>query len=190
MISLPPDLQLEIIKFLAPDDVLYLQLTCKYFHDLIEDAATVVWHRESLRQHCERNLLFWPSYSHLSTASDCKNALTAPMRFTKSYERAARMEGGFMASTRTEIRLPHNNESREWEVPSFRYIHLIRGGRFLLAIIKDTLSATSSVHIIPTRTPQRVTSCNTSGRAESRCLPHMSSLAGTTRSATERTDGG
>jgi hypothetical protein len=41
-----------------------------------------------------------------------------------------------MASTRTEIRLPHNNESREWEVPSFRYIHLIRGGRFLLAIIK------------------------------------------------------
>ncbi|KAJ3550915.1 hypothetical protein NMY22_g141 [Coprinellus aureogranulatus] len=124
MLSLPPELQLEVIKLLDASDVLVL----------------VIW-KECLRRHCRRNQLFWPSYSHLSTVPEYKRAIAAPSRFTESYLRSAQTgEVNHMSSTETTLQLEAAQQGLE-ESGNFliRYIHLIRGGRFLLTGIDEHL---------------------------------------------------
>lgn len=93
---------------------------------MIARSGKTVW-RRCLQRQCFENLLFLPSYGHLSTASELKNACTGTQRFVKRLE-STFASGGVLSHTRTTLEFPPDllNSSE------MRDTLLIPGGRFLL----------------------------------------------------------
>jgi hypothetical protein len=144
MHQLPFELRLLIVEKLDAPDILHLQLvcgliqfkgcnteptpiqTCRKLYTEIERSGKTIW-RRCLQRQCFENLLFLPSYRHLSTASELKNACTGTRRFVKMLE-AAYATGGTLPHTRTTLEFP----SGLFKASDLRDTLLIPGGRFLL----------------------------------------------------------
>ena len=143
MHQLPFELQLLIIERLDAPDILHLQLvcrlilwkgcdtepniqTCRKLYTEIERSGKAIW-RRCLKRQCFENLLFLPSYKHLSTAFELKNACTGTRRFVKMIE-AAYAAGGTLPHTRTTLKFPLDL----FKTSDLRDTLLIPGGRFLL----------------------------------------------------------
>ncbi|KAF6745165.1 hypothetical protein DFP72DRAFT_1176427 [Ephemerocybe angulata] len=134
MTSLPPEIQFGIVGHMDPLDIFHLQLTCKSLHDLVEGSAELVW-KHCLEQHCIRNCLFRPSYSHLNTASEYKQAATAPLRFTSAYARSV-ATGDVIDKVMTRIKFPAAYVA---DIDDVQEMHLIPGGRFLLTFKREEI---------------------------------------------------
>ncbi|KAJ2934079.1 hypothetical protein H1R20_g2983, partial [Candolleomyces eurysporus] len=132
MQKLPSEIQLLIIDYLGALDILHLQLTCKYYHRVIEKSARNIW-RNCLRQQCIENELFWPSFKDLSLASEFKDACTTSSRVVKFYETALERRDAVLR--RTQItQLDFSEGLEDDDIQDIQEIFLVPGGRFLLTL--------------------------------------------------------
>jgi hypothetical protein len=149
MDRLPIEVQLLCLEHLNVVDIIHLQRvrhtisavpcqicrsslnqTCKRIFNLVEQFAEVIW-RHCLRRQCDQNRLFGASYSHLSKASDLKNACTTIPRFHHVYRRAA---------TNVDVAGPHTIHGLSVGRSEILDYYTVPGGRFLLAFEATQLS--------------------------------------------------